>query len=156
MSRLGKVSDKRDEIIRRSIEDRRSSVQRLKKNIMIWLLKTRLSVCTRDESALLQSSDICCNFNRHTSISMVVRMASPRAPFIDVTCVPGIWVRARVGTASSWMAFLSVSRAPVDTSCPNSLYTELASKLYLYMALAIPILNGDLARNVYGVTMNTH
>ena len=48
---------------------------------------------------------------------------------------------------------LSVSRVPVDTSCPNSLYTELASKLYLYMALAIPILNGDLAHNVYGVTL---
>ena len=35
MSRLGKVSDKRDEVIRRSIEERRSSVQRLKKNIKI-------------------------------------------------------------------------------------------------------------------------
>ena len=35
MSCLGKVSDKGDEIIRRSIEDRSSSVQRLKKNIKI-------------------------------------------------------------------------------------------------------------------------
>ena len=26
----------------------------------------------------------------------------------------------RVGTASSWIVFLSASRAPVDTSCPNS------------------------------------
>ena len=99
-----------------------------------------------DESAPLQGSDICYWQLEHEdgqSSELHCYLSYHR---VLGACESG---RHRLG----W-PFLSASRAPVDTSCPNSFIYRIGEQAVPIYGFSDPyILSGDLAHNVYGVTL---